>query len=208
MQTAPIQWRYSGGADLLCGTGATRAERALAYGMAALFTAIILAMDFHRDVPIAAGWSIALLAFFAFDIAGGAVANMLNSCKRFYHGDLQEGEGGSARLAKNPRLFTAIHIHPVIAAYVFGGDVFNAVGWYVLLQAGVAVTLATPLYLQRAAATAITLLALLASQSLLPLGAGLEWFIPFLFVKLVAGHAVQEEPYRPARSNQDPDDIR
>lgn len=207
MQTAPIQWKYSGSADLLCGTGATRAERVLAYGMAALFTALILAMDYSRDAPVAAGWRIALLAVFAFDIAGGAVANMMNSCKRFYHGDLQPGEGGSARLAKNPRLFTAIHIHPIVAAYGFGGDVVNAVAWYGLLQAGVAVTLAMPLYLRRPAATVIILLALLANQSVLPLGAGLEWFIPFLFVKMVLGHAVQEEPYRPARSGRDPGNI-
>jgi len=203
MQTAPIQWKYSGSGDLLCGTGATRAERVLAYGMAALFTAIILAMDHARAAPIATGWSMALLAIFAFDIAGGAVANMLNSCKRFYHGDLQPGEGYSARLAKNPRLFAAIHIHPIVAAYGFGGDVVNAIGWYGLLQAGVAVTLAMPLYLRRATATAITLLALLASQSALPLGEGLEWFIPFLFVKMLPGHAVQEEPYRPAHPDRE-----
>ena len=92
MQLAPIQWSYTGVADPLCGTGATRAERMLAYGFAAFFTAIILAADFYRDVPIAEGWRVALLAFFAFDIAGGAVANMLNSCKRFYHGQLQPGD--------------------------------------------------------------------------------------------------------------------
>lgn len=198
MQTAPIQWSYSGFADPLCGTGATRAERLLAYGMATLFTAIILAADFYRDAPIAEGWRIALLAFFAFDIAGGAVANMLNSCKRFYHSQLQPGEGFGARIAKNTTVFTAIHIHPVIAAYFFGGSVFNAVIWYVLLQAAVAVTLATPLYLRRAGATAITLLAMLGDQLLLPLGAGLEWFVPCLFIKLALGHAVQEEPYRPS----------
>lgn len=198
MQTAPIQWKYSGCADPLCGTGATNAERSLAYGMAALFTAIILAMNFYRDAPIAEGWRIALLAFFAFDIAGGAVANMLNSCKRYYHSDPQPGEGVRARMAKNATVFTAIHVHPIIAAYVFGGSVFNAVAWYILLQAGVVITLAMPLYLRRAGATAITLLALLGSQSLLPLGAGLEWFIPCFFIKMVLGHAVQEEPHRPA----------
>jgi len=199
MQIVPIQWKYTGGADPLCGTGATPGERCLAYGMATVLTAIILAANFYRDVPIAEGWAIALLAFFAFDIAGGAVANMLNSCKRYYHGRLQPGEGFGARMAKNTRLFTAIHIHPIIAAFVFGGSVINAAVWYVLLQIGVAVTLAMPLYLRRAGATAITILALLASQSFLPLGAGLAWFIPCLFVKLVLGHAVQEEPYRPAQ---------
>lgn len=196
MRAASIDWTYTGNADPLCGTGATLAERLLAYGMATLFTAIIVVTDLYRDAPIAEGWGIALLAFFAFDIVGGAVANMLNSCKRFYHSNLKPGEGMGARLAKNPTLFTAIHVHPVIAAYFFGGYVLNAALWYLLLQASVAVTLALPLYLRRAGATAITVLALLGSQSFLPLGAGLEWFIPCLFIKLVLGHAVQEEPYR------------
>lgn len=196
MRTAPIEWNYSGSSDPLCGTGATLAERLLAYGLATLFTVIILATDYFRTTPIADGWRIALLAFFAFDIAGGAVANMLNSCKRFYHTDLQPGEGRGARLAKNPILFTAIHVHPIIAAYVFGGSLLNAVGWYILLQISVAVVLALPLYLRRAMATAVTVLAVIASQSLLPLGTGLEWFIPCLFIKMVLGHAVQEEPYR------------
>lgn len=200
MQTVPIEWSYTGAADPLCGTGATPAERWLAYGMATLFTVIILVTDLYRDTPIAEGWSIALLAFFAFDIVGGAVANMLNSCKRFYHSDLKAGEGRGARLAKNPVLFTAIHIHPIIAAYFFDGSVLTAIVWYVLLQVSVAVTLAMPLYLRRAGATAITILALLGSQSFLPLGAGLEWFIPCLFIKMVLGHAVKEEPYRPAKA--------
>lgn len=197
MQIAPIEWNSSGGVDPLCGTGATLAERVLAYGMATVFTAIILAVDLNREVPVAEGWRIALLAFFAFDIVGGAVANMLNSCKRFYHGNLKPGEGRGTRLAKNPTVFTAIHIHPIIAAYFFHGSVLNASVWYLLLLVSVVVTLALPLYLRRAGATAITVLALLASQSFLPLGSGLEWFIPCLFIKLVLGHAVQEEPYRP-----------
>ncbi|WP_153217454.1 hypothetical protein [Tritonibacter litoralis] len=45
MQTAPINWTYSGSIDPLCGTGATVAERVLAYGMATIFTGIILTTD-------------------------------------------------------------------------------------------------------------------------------------------------------------------
>lgn len=198
MQIAPIQWSYTGPVDPLCGTGATRAERFLAYGMAVLFTAIVLFENFYRDVPVAKDWGIVLLAFFAFDIIGGAVANMLNSCKRYYHSQRQPGEGIGARITKNVTIFTFIHIHPVIAASVFDGSVFNAIIWYLLLQAGVALTLVIPLYLRRAGATAIIVLALLGSQLALPLGAGLEWFIPCLFIKLLLGHAVQEEPYRPS----------
>lgn len=196
VRAAPIQWGYSGRADPICGTGATRAERLLAYGMAALFTGIILVANHYQGAPPIDGWRIALLAFFAFDIAGGAVANMLNSCKRFYHTGLKAGEGYGARLAKNSTLFTAVHVHPMIAAYFFHGNMANAAVWYVLLQLSVALILALPLYLRRAGATAAIVLALLGSQSFLPLGAGLEWFIPCLFIKMVLGHAVREEPYR------------
>ncbi len=200
MQEVPIEWRYTGRADLLCGTDATRAERWLAYGMAAVLTAVVLMLDLTAEEPIAPGWRLLVLALFAYDIAGGAVANMLNSCKRFYHSPVQPGEGRSARLAKNPRLFTAIHIHPVIAAYLFEGSVLMGVIWYLLLQASIATILAMPLYLRRAGASAIVLLAMFGSWSVLPLGQGLEWFVPCLFMKMVLGHAVREEPYRQTRA--------
>lgn len=196
VRTAPIEWGYSGRADPICGTGATRAERLLAYGMATLFTGIVLVTNHYQGASPVEGWRIALLAFFAFDIAGGAVANMLNSCKRFYHTGLKPSEGYGARLAKNSTLFTAVHVHPIIAAYFFHGNVVNAAVWYLLLQLSVALILALPLYLRRAGATAAIVLAVIGSQSFLPLGPGLEWFIPCLFIKMVLGHAVREEPYR------------
>lgn len=196
MQTAPISWTYKGKIDPLCGTGATPLERLLAYGMATLFTGIILLVDQSRDTPVAEGWWIVVLAFFAFDIAGGAAANMLNSCKRFYHTGPQPGEGKSARMVKNPILFTAFHVHPIIIAYFLQGNLLNAAVWYALLFASVATVLMLPLYLRRAAATGLTVLAVLGNQYFLPLGVGLEWFIPCLFIKMVLGHAVQEEPYR------------
>ena len=194
-----VAWAYSGPADPLVGTGATPAERWLAYGAAAALAAVIVGADAVREEPIAQGWLVLVLAVFAFDIAGGAVANMLNSCKRFYHAPLQAHEGGFARWAKSPRLFTAIHVHPIIVAFLLGGSVWNAVIWYAALQAAVAGTLATPLYLRRGVATGLTVFAILLEQTVLPLGRGLEWFIPCLFLKMVMGHTVREEPYGRAR---------
>lgn len=55
--------------------------------------------------------------------------------------------------------------------------------------------LATPLYLRRALATAVSMLAIIGAPLVLPLGAGLGWVVPALFVKLVLAHAVREEPY-------------
>lgn len=42
---------------------------------------------------------------------------------------------------------------------------------------------------------AVLTLAILCAQLVLPLGPGLDWVVPALFVKLVLAHAVREEPY-------------
>ena len=195
-----ISWEYSGSTDPLVGSGATSAERLMGYGGAGVVTALLIWLSYTTSVPAISAWQWAVLLFFAYDIGGGAVANMLNSCKRFYHTTAKPGEGTFIRAAKNVRVFTAIHVHPIIAAAVLGGSVSNALVWYVLLQVSVWLVLAAPLYLRRPLATLLTVLAVIAASSLLTLGSGLEWFIPCLFIKMVMGHAVQEEPYAPAQS--------
>lgn len=191
-----VTWHYSGRTDGLVGTGATAAERALGYGGAAVLTLVIVWADLAREEPVAqAGWQVALLALFAFDIAGGAVANMLNSCKRLYHSPPRPEDGAVLRALKNPRLFTALHVHPVLVAWAFGGSFAHAAIWYLLLQFAVWGVLAAPLYLRRALAMAVSMLAILCSPLVLPVGPGLDWVVPALFVKLVLAHAVREEPY-------------
>lgn len=198
--SSKIAWDYSGPTDPLVGSGATSAERLMGYGGAGVVTALLVWLSYTSGVPATSGWQWAVLVFFAYDIGGGAVANMLNSCKRFYHTPAKPGEGAIIRAAKNVRVFTAIHVHPIIAAALLGGSVGNAVAWYVVLQVSVWLVLAAPLYLRRPLATLLTVLAVIAASSLLPLGAGLEWFIPCLFIKMVMGHAVPEEPYAPSQS--------
>ncbi|MEM6467076.1 MAG: hypothetical protein AAF679_11305 [Pseudomonadota bacterium] len=195
-----IKWTYTGATDPLVGSGATSAERLMGYGGAGLVTALLIWVAYITGAPIHSAWQWAVFVFFGYDIGGGAVANMLNSCKRFYHTSAKPGEGAFIRAAKNVRVFTAIHVHPVIAAALLGGSVANAVAWYVLLQFAVWLVLVAPLYLRRPLATLLTVLAIILAASLLPLGTGLEWFIPCLFIKMVMGHAVQEEPYAPAQS--------
>ena len=191
-----VTWHYEGKTDGLSGTGATSAERLMSYGSAAVLTVLIVTADLMGASPVAASWwQIALLAFFAYDIAGGAVANMLNSCKRLYHSGAKPSDGRVLSLLKNARLFAAIHVHPILIALLLGGSFGASIIWYAALQAAVWLTLATPLYLRRAAATALTMIAILVDQTWLPLGSGLEWVIPALFIKMVMGHSVQEEPY-------------
>ncbi len=185
----------SGATDPLVRSGATSAERIVGYGGAGVVAALLLWIAYTVGVPATSAWQWAVLVFFAYDIGGGAVANMLNSCKRFCHTPSRRDEGAFVQAAKNVRVFTAIHVHPIVAAALLGGSVVNGLVWYLLLQAAVWAVLMAPLYLRRPLATLITVLALIAGASLLPLGVGLEWFIPCLFIKMVMGHAVQEEPY-------------
>lgn len=196
-QTIKVDWSYSGKADPLAGTGATVSERALAYGFAALVTFGLVGYLRLEENPIAYGWRLALLVFFVFDVVGGVVANMLNSCKRLYHSPAQPDESRFIKIVKNPLAFTIIHIHPIIAAWAFYGEIWVGVFWYAALVLSAAVTLATPLYLRRPVATAFVVIASITSFYSLSLGAGLEWFVPCLFFKIVLAHAVREEPYRP-----------
>lgn len=184
--------------DWLVGTGATGAERALGYGGAFVLAALIVLSDQRANMPIASSlWQLVLLFVFAYEIAGGAVANMLNACKRQYHWTPPRDTGWLGRAMRDARIFTLLHVHPVLIALAFSGSLRNAVIWYCALQGAVWITLAVPLYLRRALATFFAMVALVVVYGWLPLGAGLEWVIPALFVKLVMGHAVYEEAYGP-----------
>lgn len=69
--------------------------------------------------------------------------------------------------------------------------------WYTLLLLGAWIILRIPLYLRRPVSIAIVLLVILMNTYLLTPIAGFEWLAPLLFIKIIAGHAVREEPYRP-----------
>lgn len=192
-----IDWSYAGKPDYSAGTGATSTERFLPIA-AGVALALWLAFDVWRsETPW--GWGARALGLLvAFDIGGGAVANGLNTCKRFYGTPAKPDEGWPARLLKNHLLFAMAHIHALVvwavwapAAWIVG------LGWYGLLIAATLVTLATPLYLRRPVAMALVGLAIVLNglpSASLP---HLAWLQPLLFLKIVLGHSVREEPYRP-----------
>ena len=191
-----IEWTYSGKPDGFFGTGATQAEQNLVWLLGILSTALLgwywwsHAMDWSW-------WQYAIALLLALDVLGGVVANSLNSCKRFYHSPIQPEETGFTALAKNHFAFTLLHIHPILIGLVFGNmNWAYGIIWYavmVIVSAGVQ---RLPLYLQRPAAMGIIMLAILLNYYVIPPVAGFEWFIPALFLKIVYGHIVQEEPYR------------
>lgn len=178
------------------GNGHTGAEAVLTHVSATMLSAFAAAYWWWvTDAP--ALWQAVILAIFAYDILGGAVANSLNSCKRFYHAAHVPDESALVRASRNPLIFTAIHLHPVVFALIFGFPLALGVAYYIAVWLSVRLVTWAPLYLRRPAAMALGMAALLLSQTIFALPVGLGWVVPGLFLKLVLGHAVQEEPYRP-----------
>lgn len=191
-----IDWHYSGKPDGFFGTGATALEQILVYAFGLLGTAL-LGWHWWRSGFSWSWWQSALAALLALDVLGGVVANSLNSCKRYYHAPLHPEETGLNALTKDHLAFTAFHVHPILIGWVFGdGNWMYGLFWYALMLASAAVLLRLPLYLHRPAALGVILLAVLANFYFIQPVAGFEWFIPALYLKIVYGHLVREEPYR------------
>lgn len=193
-----VEWRYRGKPDLAVGTGASAAERLLVHAAGAVaalaFVPLWLAGYQGWD-----GWVYLVCAVVAFDIVGGVVANATNSCKRFYHTPADPQDPGHVRFLKSGINFALLHVHTILLGTFIPGSAGLLVGliWYLGLIASVVAVRATPLYLQRPVAFALIVGAILANQYAAGLGDGLEWVVPLLFIKIVYGHTVREEPYRP-----------
>jgi hypothetical protein len=191
-----IDWKYSGKPDGFFGTGATSAEQVLVWGFGLVGTALLFWV--WRSTSNWAWWQYAVAALIALDVLGGVVANSLNSCKRFYHAPIQSEETGFTGLAKNHLAFTALHVHTLIIGLLFGKMNWGyGLFWYLALLLSSVVVLRAPLYLQRPLALGLIMLAILANVYFIAPVSGFEWFVPALFLKIVYGHLVREEPYRP-----------
>lgn len=180
--------------DRFIGPGATLAENVLILGGGTVLALLILLYAWLHQP--ANGWSAghyAILALLALDIGGGLIANATAVTRRWYQ---RPGQGVRQHLG-----FVALHfIHPLLVAWFFrAGDwLYFAVvyGWlllatFLLLQA--------PAYLKSPLAYFFTGLAITISLLLFPPVAGLGWFIPFLYLKLLAGHLLPLPA--PARTN-------
>lgn len=198
MERSPnIIWSYEGKPDLAVGTQATTTEKIL--GWTAGFMGIVsIGFFYWQNYFDWTNWQYIIVGIIAFDIVGGAVANSLNSCKRFYHSSLQTFEPNYVKLAKNHLFFSLIHVHTVVISLVFSSaSWFYGLFWYLILQISVLTVIKTPLYLQRPVSMLIIVTALLINGYFISSPTGFEWLIPVLFLKIVYGHTVKEEPYRP-----------
>lgn len=96
--------------DRVSGPGATPAENALNLTWTLLFTAGVVSYALARPL----GWSpvqLAVVALFAYDIAGGVSVNASPSARRWGH---RPGQGRWA-----PLRFVLAHLHPFVLALLF-----------------------------------------------------------------------------------------
>lgn len=191
-----IDWQAAGKPDYLFGADATPTERLLVWVAGLGCTGIVLLLGTTLEDRWS-WWQIALLVVVCLDIGGGVVANNLNSGKRTYHTPLSPDAGLVERVMKNHMLFTAWHIHPILVGALLGGSWLQGLAWYGLVLVSAFVVLIVPLYLKRPVALGLVLSSLFVAFYLLPLAPGFEWLGPALFLKIVLGHLVPEEPYRP-----------
>ena len=195
--TTTVNWNYDGKPNYAFGTGATRLEQLLGTRSTLLGLAIFAYLFVVQAFPWAL-WQYLLGALLAADTLGGAVANSLNSCKRFYHSPIQPVDAPITRILKQHMLFTVLHIHPILIYTLYPGAIWwYGFVWYAALLASTALVVQVPLYIQRPVAVFCIVLAVLAASSWVPAVPGFAWLLPTLFLKIVYGHAVQEEPYRP-----------
>lgn len=178
--------------DRFVGPGLTTAETWLVVGGTLGLTTVIGLLSVVRQPLL--NWTalqIGVALLLAFDLGGGIVTNALSGCKRWYH---RPGQGWRAHLG-----FVALHaLHPALVAWLFlNGDWLYFLVAYGFLLVTAVIILRAPLYLQRPLALLIYAVALLMAFYLLPTPAGLEWFLPFLYLKLLVAHILPETPFQP-----------
>jgi hypothetical protein len=192
-----VDWTLPDGrTDWLLGTGAVPAERRLVWTATAVAAGAAVATAAALGVAWS-WWQWAIVVVLTVDVAGGVPANALGSAKRLYHSPTPPGLPVLLRVLRSPVGFAALHVHVFVVAAVFADATWSwAAAWYLLSVGGTAAVVAVPLYLRRPLAAAVSVVALVVAP-LIHAPEGLAWLGPVLVLKLVAAHAVREEPYRP-----------
>lgn len=181
----------AGALDRFVGPGATRAELTLQLVLPVL-AAIAAPLYASRAVGSWSWFQYAICCALAFDTAGGIITNATSSAKRWYH---RAGQGFKQHIG-----LVSIHLlHLLVVSWLYlAFDVawLVSAGAYLLFSA--LVVLAVPQYLQRPVALAAYACALLIALYVLVQPAGLEWFLPLFYLKLLVSYLPKEEPYRPS----------
>jgi hypothetical protein len=182
--------------DKFVGPGATSTEEWVQFiGGLALLALLGVVIGLNSGSLNWTAVQIVIAALLGFDIVGGIITNATSAAKRWYH-----REGHSGLKAHLP--FVALHgVHLLVVSALFHGMdwTYFAVS-YAYLMAAAALILLIPLYVQRPVAFALYAGGLLLSFYVITPAAGLEWFIPFLYFKLLISHLLKEAPYQPGAS--------
>lgn len=167
--------------DTLIGPGASLQEQRLILGVALAATLGILGYALVRELPWTIWqWGAALLL--ALDLFGGVVANATPAARRWYH---RPGQTNRDHLR-----FVAIHlIQIIICALAFwNGNWGSVVIAYAYLISATLIILNTPPALQRPVSYTAYIGALGIALYAVPMPAGMEWFLPILYFKLLVSH--------------------
>ncbi|MFQ6091172.1 MAG: hypothetical protein ACE5OR_00565 [bacterium] len=183
---------FTGFIDRLVGPGATKAELIIQFSFALCAGLAMLTYALIAKLPWT-GWQIAVASYLAFDICGGIATNATSSAKRWWHRE-------EPRHLKNHAIFITAHFYmPLLITLAFfprDWTFFVVTYGYLLIAAAIIVT--SPLYLRRPVAFILYTGAIIMNGFFIEPVHGLEWFIPFFYLKLLMSHLVREEPYRPA----------
>lgn len=177
----PPRSGLAGSWDRFVGPGATAAENGLIAGFALAVTALVLWL-----APAWTGWQQLVAGLLALDLAGGVAANAATPAKRWYH---RAGQGASAHFG-----FVAVHLHPFVVAWLFGGWLWGAAVYGYLLAAALLVIIA-PRRLERPLALSLAAGGILLGLLVWPAPAGMAWFAPLFYLKLLVAHLVREAPF-------------
>jgi hypothetical protein len=192
MQTTVTRWPSSD--DLAFGPGATTVEKVISY-LGGLALAGVVAWQYLTGSVDWTVWQWTLALVIALDLGAGAVANVLEPCARYYHAGPLPGDPWLVRQLKDPQVFAALHIYPLLVGLIFGpNDWRYGVGGYALMVIASLVVIRAVPRLQRPLAYLATVLVLAYGGLLLPAPAGFDWLLPVLFLKIVAGHSVTPGP--------------
>ncbi|MBY8999542.1 MAG: hypothetical protein KGD64_01380 [Candidatus Heimdallarchaeota archaeon] len=177
--------------DKFIGPGANKVELLLILGIALIAGLVMLFFGIFGNL----NWNILqiiLATLIAVDLGGGVVANAASPAKRWYH---REGQGFWKHM-----IFVLFHIYSFIVAFLFRPTdwVYGIVIYGYLIISSIIIIL-IPLYLQRPTSVILFSGAIMINWYGFSSTPGLEWFIPVLFLKLLLGHLVKEEPYRPEK---------
>lgn len=183
----------SGQWDKFVGPGATNSEEYLQL-IGGILLAVMLGVFLwlQRDTLGWSGLQVAIVALFIADISGGIITNATSAAKRWYH-----RPGQHTLRAHLP--FIATHGIHLLGITVFFRDMDWAyfMTMYAFLMGSTVLLIKIPLHLQRPLGMTLYPIGILLGMYAFVPSPGLEWFLPFFYLKLLISHLLVEAPFSP-----------